>query len=178
MRLDHTSQLVDGIELINSPNFDERPDGVEPEVIIIHAISLPPGCYGGNYIESLFSNSLEHSEHDYFKGLKGLKVSSHFLIRRDGSIAQFVPVDKRAWHAGVSRCLGKDHVNDFSIGIELEGCDEDKFEEDQYESLDSLIELLILEFPKIDRTRIFGHSEIAPDRKTDPGPNFNWSRVR
>lgn len=178
MKLDRTSQLVDGIELINSPNYDERPDSAEPEVIIIHAISLPPGCYGGSYIEALFCNSLDHSEHDYFEGLRGLKVSSHFLIRRDGSIAQLVPVDKRAWHAGVSQCLGRDCVNDFSIGIELEGCDDDQFEEEQYEALDSLIELLILEFPKIDRTRIFGHSEIAPGRKTDPGPNFNWTRVR
>ena len=178
MKLNHTSQLVDGIELINSPNHDDRPDGVEPEVIIIHAISLPPGCYGKNYIEALFCNFLDHAEHEYFEGLIGLKVSAHFLIRRDGSIAQFVPLNKRAWHAGESRCLGKDRVNDFSVGIELEGCDEDKFEEDQYEALDSLIELLILEFPRIDRTRIFGHSEIAPGRKTDPGPNFDWSRVR
>ena len=178
MKLDRSSQLINGIQQISSPNFDNRPSGMEPEVIIIHAISLPPGIYGGNYIESLFCNTLDHQAHEYFAHLEGLKVSSHLLIRRDGSVVQFVPLDKRAWHAGVSQCLGRDRVNDFSIGIELEGCDEDQFEEDQYESLSRLIELLLQEYLKIDRSRIFGHSEIAPGRKTDPGPKFDWSRVR
>ncbi len=178
MKLDRSSQLIKGIQQISSPNFDDRPLGMEPEVIIIHAISLPPGIYGGNYIEALFCNTLNHQVHDYFANLEGLKVSSHLLIRRNGSVVQFVPIDKRAWHAGVSQCLGRDRVNDFSVGIELEGCDEDQFEEDQYESLDMLIELLLQEYPKIDRSRIFGHSEIAPGRKTDPGPHFDWSRVR
>ncbi len=178
MRLNRKSQLIEGIEQISSPNFDDRPPSSQPEVIIVHAISLPPGSYGGSYIERLFCNRLDHTEHPFFKELKGLKVSAHFLIRRDGGMIQFVSTEKRAWHAGVSFCLGRERVNDFSIGIELEGCDEDEFEEPQYESLNSLIDFLIHEYPKIERNRIFGHSEIAPGRKTDPGPFFDWSRVR
>lgn len=178
MGVSDLNQLIDEIEQVASPNFDERPQGVEPEVIIIHAISLPPGRYGGNFIEALFCNHLDYRAHPYFEGLKGLQVSAHFLIRRDGTMVQFVPVEKRAWHAGVSMCLGRERVNDFSIGIELEGCDEDQFEQVQYDSLDRLIEALIGTYPQISRSRIYGHSEIAPDRKTDPGPNFEWSKVR
>ncbi len=178
MKMDHTSQWIEGVERIPSPNFDDRPPGFEPEVIIIHAISLPPGQYGGDYIDALFCNQLDATDHPYFEGLKGLKVSSHFLIRRAGTLVQYVAVDKRAWHAGVSTCLGRERVNDFSIGIELEGCDEDQFSSEQYACLEALIELLFERFPKIDRSRIFGHSEIAPGRKTDPGPNFDWSRIR
>ncbi len=178
MKLDSNNDWVEGLEHVRSPNFDERPGGIAPEVIIIHAISLPPGCYGGKYIDALFCNRLDTSLHPFFAQLEDLKVSSHFLIRRDGRMVQFVALDKRAWHAGVSFCLGKDQVNDFSIGIELEGCDEEKFENAQYASLDSLIKLLLEQFPQIDRHRIFGHSEIAPGRKTDPGPFFDWSKVR
>lgn len=178
MRMDCAGQWVDGIERVCSPNFDERPAGVCPEVIIIHAISLPPGRYGGGYIDALFCNQLDTAEHPYFEQLQGLKVSAHFLIRRDGSLVQYVSVDKRAWHAGVSVCLGKERVNDFSIGIELEGCDDDPFESPQYTSLEALIELMCQHFPAIDRSRIFGHSQIAPGRKTDPGPYFDWSRIR
>ncbi len=178
MKLDCDHHLIEGIERIISPNFDARPNNMRPEVIIIHAISLPPGHFGGQYIEDLFCNQLNSEEHAYFKTLQGLRVSAHLLIRRDGSMIQFVPLDKRAWHAGVSRCLGRERVNDFSIGIELEGCDAERFEEIQYQSLNELIELLIREYPPIDRQRIFGHAEIAPDRKTDPGPYFDWSKVR
>ncbi len=178
MELNRDSRLLTGVRHIISPNCDERPENVEAEVIIIHAISLPPGCYGGRYIEALFCNRLDCDGHPYFNRLQGLRVSSHFLIDRDGCIVQFVPTDKRAWHAGVSYCLGRARVNDFSIGIELEGCDDDEFEEVQYQSLNALIELLMREYPAINRRRIFGHCEIAPDRKTDPGPNFDWSRIR
>ena len=178
MKFDATSHLVEGMEFRRSPNFDERPMEMEPEVIIIHAISLPPGCYRGDYISALFCNELDHSEHHSFEGLKDLFVSAHFLIRRDGSAIQFVPVDKRAWHAGVSICLGRKHVNDFSIGIELEGCDDEPFEQEQYVTLQSLIASLKSQYPKINSKRIFGHCEIAPQRKTDPGPYFDWSKVR
>ena len=178
MKLNLNTKWVDGIEHIHSPNFDDRPVGIEPEVLIIHAISLPPGCYGEHHIEALFCNHLDTTLHPYFESLQGLEVSSHFLIRRNGSAVQFVGLDKRAWHAGMSSCLGRERVNDFSIGIELEGCDDEGFEPVQYEVLDSLIGLLMKRFPIIDRSRIFGHSEIAPGRKTDPGPYFDWSRIR
>ncbi len=170
--------LISGAEQIASPNFDDRPPNTDIEVIIIHSISLPEGIYGGSEIQDLFCNQLDHSAHPYFEGLIGLKVSAHFLIRRTGRLIQFVAVNKRAWHAGVSYCLGRERVNDFSIGIELEGCDADSFEDDQYAKLDELIELLTSEFAAINRNKIFGHSEIAPDRKTDPGPFFDWDRVR
>ncbi len=170
--------LVTSAEQILSPNFDERPRHAEIEVIIIHSISLPEGIYGGTEIQDLFCNQLDHRAHAFFETLVGLKVSAHFLIRRTGHLIQFVPVNMRAWHAGISLCLGRERVNDFSIGIELEGCDADGFEEVQYEKLDQLINLLISQFPLMSRSKIFGHNEIAPDRKTDPGPFFEWSRVR
>ena len=170
--------LIYGVEHIGSPNFDDRPSNTDIEVIIVHSISLPEGIYGGNEIQDLFCNQLDHSAHASFEDLVGLKVSAHFLIRRTGRLIQFVAVDKRAWHAGKSFCLGRERVNDFSIGIELEGCDGDTFENEQYARLDGLIDLLVSEFPAVSRNNIFGHSEIAPDRKTDPGPYFDWGRVR
>ena len=178
MKIDLSSGIIEGVKQAPSPNFDSRPSGVRPEALIIHSISLPPGQYGGSEIEELFCNKLDCSAHTYFHALKNLKVSAHLLIRRNGEVIQFVSLNERAWHAGESFCLGRENVNDFSIGIELEGCDEDAFEEDQYAALDELIALLIAEYPQIYRSRIFGHSEIAPKRKTDPGPNFEWSRVR
>ena len=178
MKIDWSSGIIEGVKQAPSPNFDCRPSGVRPEALIIHSISLPPGQYGGSEIEELFCNKLDCSAHSYFHALKNLKVSAHLLIRRNGEVIQFVSLNERAWHAGESFCLERENVNDFSIGIELEGCDEDTFEEDQYAALDELIRLLIAEYPQINRSRIFGHSEIAPKRKTDPGPNFEWSRVR
>ena len=166
-----------GVKQIKSSNYDERPIGVVPEVIIVHAISLPPGKYGSSHIEDLFCNKLKLSEHPYFNGLRRLRVSAHFLIRRNGEIIQFVSTEKRAWHAGKSFCLNRDNVNDFSIGIELEGCDYDKFENDQYKSLNYIITLLRKIYPAIHADNIFGHSDIAPGRKTDPGPHFDWSRL-
>ena len=178
MKIDLYSGIIEGVKQTPSPNYDSRPSDVRPEALIIHSISLPPGQYGGSEIEELFCNKLDCSAHSYFHALKNLKVSAHLLIRRNGEVVQFVSLNERAWHAGESFCLGRENVNDFSIGIELEGCDEDTFEEDQYAALNELIELLIAEYPQIYRSRIFGHSEIAPKRKTDPGPNFEWSRVR
>ena len=178
LKVHETTGLVIGVRQVESPNFDSRPPDTVPDVIIIHAISLPPGQYGGTEIEDLFCNRLDCSAHPYFRDLENLRVSAHFLIRRDGETIQFVSVNDRAWHAGVSHCLGRENVNDFSIGIELEGCDEDTFNDAQYDSLRKLIDLLVGHFPQMSYERIFGHSDIAPDRKTDPGPNFNWSRLR
>ena len=178
MKIDVTSGFLEGVRRVDSENFDFRPDGVEPEAIIVHAISLPPGQYGGTEIEGLFCNCLDITAHPYFRDLENLRVSAHFLIRRDAEIIQFVSLNKRAWHAGVSFCLGRENVNDFSIGIELEGCDEDTFEDSQYAALNSLIHALIEHYPQMGYDKIFGHSDIAPGRKTDPGPNFDWSRIR
>ena len=170
--------IVEFAKQAPSPNFDERPPQIQTEVIIVHAISLPPGQYGGDDIEALFCNRLDINAHSYYGQLENLRVSAHLLVRRQGQIIQFVNLRKRAWHAGESFCLGRNKVNDFSIGIELEGCDDDGFEEAQYASLNRLIEYSMERFPLISRDRIFGHSQIAPDRKTDPGPHFDWSRVR
>ncbi|MDE0308271.1 MAG: 1,6-anhydro-N-acetylmuramyl-L-alanine amidase AmpD [Acidiferrobacterales bacterium] len=177
MKIHVLSGLVAGVRQVGSPNFDARPQNVEPEVIIVHSISLPPGQYGGKEVEDLFCNRLDCQSHPYFHSLENLRVSAHFLVRRDGEVIQFVSLNKRAWHAGVSFCIGRENVNDFSIGIELEGCDDDEFEDNQYDSLNSLIELLLGHFSNMDYNRIFGHSDIAPDRKTDPGPNFDWPRI-
>ncbi|KAA3629048.1 MAG: 1,6-anhydro-N-acetylmuramyl-L-alanine amidase AmpD, partial [Proteobacteria bacterium] len=154
------------------------PDGAAPEVVIVHAVSLPPRQYGGRYVEDLFTNRLDPAAHPYLREIAGLRVSAHFLVRRDGSLAQFVPVGMRAWHAGASRCLGRERVNDFSVGIELEGCDDESFTLEQYVSLAGLLDALREEWPDLGPDRYFGHSDIAPGRKTDPGPCFDWRRIR
>ena len=166
--------LLSGMPFIPSPNCDQRPPGSVVSLIVIHAISLPPGEFGGDAIERLFTNQLDPAAHPYYSGIHALRVSAHFLIRRDGSVIQFVPCDMRAWHAGLSSWRGRDRCNDFSIGIELEGCDELPFEDAQYRSLIQLLELLKRRYPHVD---VVGHSDIAPDRKTDPGPCFDWSRI-
>ncbi len=160
--------------LISSPNQDERPDGEVITLIVIHAISLPPGEFGGQGIEQLFTNSINPAEHPYYQGIHQLRVSAHFLIRRDGELLQFVPCAKRAWHAGQSSWQGRSRCNDFSIGIELEGCDDQPFTDAQYAALSDLLAVLRKRYPIRD---IAGHADIAPQRKTDPGPNFDWSRV-
>ncbi len=160
--------------LISSPNQDERPDGEVITLIVIHAISLPPGEFGGQGIEQLFTNSINPAEHPYYQGIHQLRVSAHFLIRRDGELLQFVPCAKRAWHAGQSSWQGRSRCNDFSIGIELEGCDDQPFTDAQYDALSDLLAVLRKRYPIRD---IAGHADIAPQRKTDPGPNFDWSRV-
>jgi len=164
----------DGVERVPSPNRDERPDAEPPSLIVVHNISLPPGEFGGRFVDALFTNALDPSAHPFFAGLAGLRVSSHFLVRRDGALAQFVPCRLRAWHAGVSVFDGRERCNDFSIGIEVEGDDDHVFEDVQYARLTSLIEALRRRYPI---TAIAGHSDIAPGRKTDPGPCFDWSRA-
>ena len=160
------------VERTPSPNHDARPDGVEPELLVIHNISLPPGEFGGRAIDALFTNTLDHEAHAYYEGLRALRVSSHFLIRRDGALVQFVACGQRAWHAGVSSFGGRERCNDFSIGIELEGDDSHPFEPAQYTTLSALADALTTRYPI---TAIAGHSEIAPGRKTDPGPCFDWT---
>ena len=175
--IDRHSHLLTDVLYVPSPNCDERPAGSTIDLIVIHGISLPPGQYGGPYITQLFTNQLNPTEHPYFAGLAGLKVSSHLLIRRDGRIIQFVPLDKRAWHAGKSQFQGRPNCNDFSIGIELEGTDDAPYTDAQYEQLSQVITALFVTYPMLQPARITGHSDIAPGRKTDPGPHFDWSRL-
>ncbi len=159
-----------------SPNQDERPDGAAIDLLVIHNISLPPGRYGGTWIEDLFHNRLDPAAHPYFAAIAPLRVSAHLLIRRDGMLLQFVPFDRRAWHAGVSCYQGRVACNDFSVGIELEGCDHEPFTELQYRRLAAVTRTLVMAYPEITPARIVGHSDIAPGRKTDPGPCFDWPR--
>jgi len=167
--------LLQGAVYIPSPNCDERPEGAAIELVVVHAISLPPGDFGGDYVRDFFTNCLDCAAHPYFSEIEDLKVSAHFFIRRDGEVIQFVPCAKRAWHAGVSSWCGRERCNDFSIGIELEGCDDKAFEAIQYEKLAELVRALKAVYPIRD---IVGHSDIAPGRKTDPGPCFDWERFR
>ena len=177
MRIDVAQGLLEGARFTPSPNYDERPD-IPLDVLVIHNISLPPGEFGGPDIERLFCNTLDFSDHPFYREIDGLKVSAHVLIRRDGAIIQFVPFHKRAWHAGVSRCEGRERVNDFSIGIELEGTDTMPFEDAQYQALSELTRAIMRAYPGITCERIYGHADIAPGRKTDPGPYFDWARYQ
>ncbi len=166
---------VRGVRALRSPNFEARPEGAVPTLIVVHNISLPPGEFGGDAIGELFLNRLDCSAHPYYDAhLRELRVSSHFVIRRDGALEQFVSCDARAWHAGASNFLGKPRCNDFSIGIELEGSDYIAFESAQYETLAALVRALIARYPI---EALAGHSDIAPGRKTDPGPFFDWPRL-
>lgn len=166
--------LLPGTRFVPSPNCDERPPEASIDLIVIHAISLPPGEFGGDAIERLFTNRLDPTAHPYYAGIQGLRVSAHFLIRRDGTTIQYVPCHMRAWHAGVSSWRGRERCNDFSIGIELEGCDELPFEDAQYDALTRLLDKLKRSYPHVE---IVGHADIAPGRKTDPGPCFDWPRI-
>ena len=159
----------------SSPHFDERPPGTKISLLVIHNISLPPGEYGGDWIDDLFMGRLDPDAHPYFRDIAGLKVSAHYLIRRDGSLIQYVDPDMRAWHAGASSWKGCERCNDFSIGVELEGSDDVPFAEPQYETLAGLAKFLFERYGKLD---VAGHSDIAPGRKTDPGPWFDWERFR
>ena len=160
-----------------SPNQDERPDGVTPCAIVLHGISLPPGEFGGPHIEALFTNALDYGAHPYFAEIEGLKVSSHLLIRRDGEVVQFVPFARRAWHAGASRFRGRSCCNDYSIGIELEGADDTPYSDEQYAVLAPVVRAIIEAYPEISIRTIAGHCDVAPFRKTDPGPVFDWLRM-
>ena len=166
------------IDRYESPNADARPDEKDISLLVIHNISLPPEQFGGPYITQLFSNSLDPCAHPYFEKIYQLKVSSHLLIDRNGKLTQFVPFNKRAWHAGESKFAGRERCNDFSIGIELEGADHIPFTDSQYSTLADVTDLLLDQYPFITRDRIVGHSDIAPERKTDPGPAFDWPRYR
>ncbi len=179
-RLFHNNQtgIIENVRQVPSPNFDQRPENTHVDLLVVHAISLPPRSYGGSFIEDFFSNCLDCDAHPYFKEIADLQVSSHFLIDRAGRITQFVPTHSRAWHAGASIFNGVESVNDFGIGIELEGCDEDRFEFRQYDALVNLTRCLQEAYPEICGDRIVGHSDISPGRKTDPGPGFEWATYR
>lgn len=159
---------------VPSPNCDERPAGESVRLVVIHAISLPPNDFGGPEIVQLFTNCLDPEAHPYFREIEGLRVSAHFLVRRGGELIQFVPCSLRAWHAGVSSWLGEENCNNFSIGVELEGCDQLPFEDAQYLALNRLLAALRQCYAI---EGVVGHSDIAPGRKTDPGPCFDWHRV-
>jgi AmpD protein len=166
-----------GITKVPSPNCDERPDPADISLLVIHCISLPPGEFGSSYIDQLFCNKLNPSDHSYFNEIHQLKVSAHVLIKRDGSCVQYVPFDKRAWHAGQSNYEGRERCNDFSIGIELEGTESIAYTEAQYAQLAAVIDALLKAYPRLTRQRITGHSAIAPGRKTDPGDSFDWQKI-
>lgn len=177
LHIDTGSGLVQPARHVASPNFDERPADASLELILVHGISLPPDEYGGPYIDQLFTNALPTSGHPYFEKIAGLKVSSHALIRRDGQLVQYVPFHHRAWHAGASSYCGRERCNDFSIGIELEGSDEVAYEPVQYRMLVELIAALCQAYPTLSSSRVVGHSDVAPGRKSDPGPAFDWTRL-
>ncbi|WP_116368623.1 1,6-anhydro-N-acetylmuramyl-L-alanine amidase AmpD [Parahaliea mediterranea] len=164
--------------IVPSPNFGPRPAGVKPDLLVIHNISLPPGEFGGEGIERLFTNTLDWGMHPFFEEIRGLQVSSHLLIRRSGEVLQFVNLLERAWHAGQSCYQGRDNCNDFSIGIELEGTDDTPYSEAQYLALAAVTRCLLQSLPGLSPDRIAGHSDIAPGRKTDPGHVFDWPKYR
>ena len=166
--------LVREARQIPSPNCDERPPGMAVELLVIHNISLPPGEFGGTGIIDLFTNRLDPTAHPYYVQIAHLRVAAHFLIRRDGELIQFVACAKRAWHAGASQWRGRERCNDFSIGVELEGTDASGYTEQQYGALATLASVLARRYPQL---AVAGHAEIAPGRKTDPGPSFDWSRL-
>lgn len=178
MRIDRTTGLLDAARQRFSPNQDERPEGVGMDLIVIHGISLPPGEFGGPWIDALFTNTLDPAAHPYFQAIAGLRVSAHLLIRRNGGLAQYVPFHQRAWHAGASSFAGRSRCNDFSIGIELEGADQVPYDGRQYERLAMVIQALRTAYPTLAPDRLAGHADIAPGRKTDPGPAFEWARLR
>ncbi len=164
-----------GARRVQSPNCDERP--CEPELIVVHNISLPPGEFGGPWIDRLFLNRLAVDAHPYFREIAGVEVSSHVLIRRDGELVQYVPFHRRAWHAGASSWAGRERCNDFAIGIELEGVDDVAYTDVQYARLAEVVAALVSAYPSLSFERIAGHSDISPGRKTDPGPAFDWARL-
>ncbi len=176
MRIDTNTGLLESARQVYSPNCDERSEGEQISLLVIHNISLPPAEYGGCWIDALFTNTLDPDAHPYFQTIAGQRVSAHLLVRRDGEVVQYVPFHRRAWHAGRSCFQGRVGCNDFSIGIELEGCDEQPYEDVQYQHLITLTRSLMVSYPAIMPERIVGHSDIAPGRKTDPGPAFDWKR--
>jgi AmpD protein len=175
--IDTDSGLIEPARQCLSPNCDDRPGGASPELLVIHGISLPPGEFGGPEIEQLFTNQLDWDAHPYFAEIRGLEVSSHLVIRRDGELIQFVPFTQRAWHAGASTFRGHESCNDYSIGIELEGEDQMPYTDAQYDVLTGVSRAIVSAYPSISGREIAAHSDIAPGRKTDPGPAFDWLRL-
>ncbi len=175
--VDSNTGLLQQVEFIESPNQDVRPADTELNLVVVHGISLPPNQFGGEGITQLFTNQLNPSEHPYYETIKDMKVSAHALVRRDGQVIQYVPFDKRAWHAGLSEFQGRARCNDFSIGIELEGADHIPYTAAQYHSLAKIIKALWLAYPSLQEKHVVGHSDIAPGRKTDPGDYFMWSAL-
>jgi AmpD protein len=178
VRVDINSGLMQSVRQVASPNCDARPSGVEADLIVVHGISLPPGDFGGPWIDRLFTNSLPLDMHPYFAEIDGLRVSAHLVVARDGGLTQFVKFNDRAWHAGDSRYDGRAACNDFSIGVELEGVDTIPYEAAQYETLAAVVAALCDAYPRLSPDRMVGHSDISPGRKTDPGPAFDWERAR
>ena len=177
MKIDTDTGLLSEARYVPSPNCDKRPDAIDLDLIVLHNISLPPGEFGGGWIEKLFTNTLPADAHPYFEEIVDLKVSAHVLIRRNGEVLQFVPFHRRAWHAGASEYQGRARCNDFSIGIEMEGTDELPYEDVQYAALVEVLEALVETYPGLSDERITGHEHIAPGRKTDPGLAFDWERL-
>jgi AmpD protein len=176
--IDPATGLLRGARQVLSPHCDGRPASMLPELIVVHGISLPPGEFGGPWIEQLFAGNLSCDAHPYFASVAPLRVSAHLLIRRDGEPVQFVPFGERAWHAGISSWQGRSACNDFSVGIELEGTDDRAYESVQYQTLAALVVALCQAYPTLARERVVGHSDIAPGRKSDPGPCFDWPLLR
>jgi AmpD protein len=178
LEVDLDSGLMRGARQVASPNHDSRPAGVHADLIVVHGISLPPGEYGGPWIDRLFTNTLPADVHPYFAEIGALRVSSHLVVMRDGAVAQYVRFTDRAWHAGKSIFEGRAACNDFSVGVELEGTDTQPYEDVQYERLAEAVAALCAAYPRLSPARLVGHSDIAPGRKTDPGPAFDWPRAR
>jgi AmpD protein len=178
LKVEPVTGLLIGVRQVLATYFDARPSGSVPELIVLHGISLPPGEFGGPWIDRLFTGALPPDAHPFFRSIEGLRASAHLFVRRTGEVVQYVPFGKRAWHAGQSQYRGRSGCNDFSIGIELEGTDELPYTDPQYQRAAELITALLAAYPTLSREAIVGHSDIAPGRKTDPGPAFDWKRLR
>lgn len=178
LKLDRDTGWVVGVRHVPSPNHDDRPAGTNVDLLVIHGISLPPGRFGGDCVERFFTNALSPEEHPFFREIASMRVSAHLFLRRDGKLVQFVSLNQRAWHAGESSFLGRRRCNDYSVGIELEGTDTVAYTARQYRRLATVGRLLMRHFPGITADRMVGHSDVAPGRKTDPGPAFDWWRFR
>jgi N-acetyl-anhydromuramoyl-L-alanine amidase len=178
VKIDRATGLLAGARQVLSPHFDARPAAVLPELLVVHGISLPPGEFGGPWIDRLFTGTLPADAHPYFREIAAQRVSAHALIRRDGQIVQYVSFGERAWHAGQSAYRGRTACNDFSIGVELEGTDDTPYTDAQYQALAALSAALLTAYPSLSAQAIAGHSDVSPGRKTDPGPSFDWARFR
>lgn len=177
-KVDRESGLISRAAHRFSPNQDNRPAGMPVDLLVVHGISLPPGEFGGSWVDALFTNRLDPRAHPYFRDIADLRVSAHLLIRRDGTVVQYVPFHRRAWHAGVSEFAGRAGCNDYSIGIELEGADDVPYTDTQYQLLARIYFAIVEQYPGITPERVVGHSDVAPGRKTDPGAAFDWARLR